>query len=321
MFHGINSVQWCFRCNHQIAAKATSPQCAARVSCASERRVLPNGCKGARICLQHCCVHIRNDQSVALQAAIYTCYLCKRLSVKSHPRRKSAITVLYRFSSSFTMGTAFSHFFPILPRLLHRPIRVIVLGVDGSGQTTLLNYIARSNPSTSSPGEQPTIEMVCFTIGLNFEVLRLDNMTITGHALGGGRPLAFRRLEQETIIQNAESVIWIIAEWDRDRFAETIEELRQFVFSQEEMKGVPVLVLINQRDRKGCIPFPDLMSSEEIKHALCASEGAQRIGIPTGPLHGDNRPHASLSCRLNRKSHGTRAPSCGYPRRLHRARY
>ncbi|KAG2495518.1 hypothetical protein HYH03_006461 [Edaphochlamys debaryana] len=134
-----------------------------------------------------------------------------------------------------------------------------MLGLDASGKTTVLYRLKLGEIVTTIP-----------TIGFNVETIEVGGLRLTAWDMSGGcskQPLPLWR----HYLPGAEGVIFIVDSNDRDRMPEAAEEL-DFFLREEELRGVPVLVLANKQD---------------LPNALPAGEVARRLGLVRPPAAGE----------------------------------
>ena len=130
--------------------------------------------------------------------------------------------------------------------LFRKKARLVVLGLDGAGKTTMINYIKRGDPGATFP-----------TIGASFERIKVRNLVFEVWDIGGQRNL--RRLWDE-YVKNADVLIFMIDAADRSRFLEAKEEFWRIVNIMD--RSIPLLVLANKAD------LPDAATVFEIADVL-----------------------------------------------------
>ena len=130
----------------------------------------------------------------------------------------------------------------------YRRARILMLGLDAAGKTTILYKIKLNETVTTIP-----------TLGFNVEeVSPVKNITFTVWDVGGQdkiRPL-WRHYYQGT-----EGLLYVVDSADRERYYEAKEELWA-ILDSPEMAGVPVVVLANKQD------LPRAESSDKIAEHL-----------------------------------------------------
>lgn len=132
-----------------------------------------------------------------------------------------------------------------------KPIKVLVLGLDYSGKSSLLLQANLGEVVTSIP-----------TIGINVETVSHKNIILQAWDVGGRskiRPLL------RHYYQNTEAVIFVVDSSDEERLPEAERELLCLV-SESELEGVPVAVALNKWD------LSRHMSRERMHQALGLAE-------------------------------------------------
>ncbi|XP_064095541.1 ADP-ribosylation factor 4-like [Macrobrachium nipponense] len=126
----------------------------------------------------------------------------------------------------------------ILTRILSliqskKPCRILMVGLDGAGKTTILYKLKLGEIVTTIP-----------TIGFNVETVEYKNISFTVWDVGGQtkiRPL------WRHYFQNTSAIIYVIDCNDPERLAEAKEELD--ILSQDaELENCPLLVMANKQD-------------------------------------------------------------------------
>ncbi|XP_031560493.1 ADP-ribosylation factor-like [Actinia tenebrosa] len=162
------------------------------------------------------------------------------------------------------MGLWLSKIWNLFSELGNTQARILMLGLDAAGKTTVL-YKLKLNENVS------TIP----TIGFNVEtVTPVKNLTLTIWDVGGQekiRPL-WRHYYQGT-----NGLIFVIDSSDITRIAEAREELFG-VIDSEEFVGVPVVVLANKQD---------------LPAAMNASQMVEKLGLSA---HKKNPWHVQETC-------------------------
>lgn len=147
----------------------------------------------------------------------------------------SLLTNLSHLLSSLTSG------------LYHKNAKILFLGLDNAGKTTLLRMLKDNRAVSAEP-----------TIHPNTEELIVGQLKLKAFDLGGHETA--RRLWQD-YTTTVDGVVFLVDAIDRQRFPEAKRELDNLL-SSEELRGVPFLVLGNKID------MPSAASEEELKYAL-----------------------------------------------------
>ncbi|KAI9207586.1 CPS1 protein [Polychytrium aggregatum] len=143
------------------------------------------------------------------------------------------------------MGSALAKLFPKL--FIGKELRILMLGLDASGKTTILYKLKLGQSVTTIP-----------TVGFNVESVTYKNVKFNVWDVGGQdkiRPL-WRHYYNGT-----QGLIFVVDSADRDRIDEARVELFRII-TDPEMEGVTLLVLANKQD------LPGAMNPEELTEKL-----------------------------------------------------
>ena len=143
------------------------------------------------------------------------------------------------------MGFFFSKLWNNL--LSKKEIRILMLGLDAAGKTTILHQLGKI-------GEIKTLP----TIGFNVESLDYKNFNFIVFDIGGADKM---RLLFRHYYQNTKGIIFVVDSHDRDRIEEAAEELKKML-AEEELKDCCVLIMANKQDLNGAL------STDEVTKAL-----------------------------------------------------
>nr|VZI45409.1 unnamed protein product [Spirometra erinaceieuropaei] len=124
----------------------------------------------------------------------------------------------------------------LLRKLKARPdreIRILSLGLDNAGKTTILKQLASEDIAHVSP-----------TQGFNVKSVVSQGFKLNVWDIGGQRKI---RPYWRNYYDNTDVLIYVIDSSDDARFEETGEELFELL-KDEKLKGVPLLVLANKQD-------------------------------------------------------------------------
>merc|ERR1711898_9609 len=128
-----------------------------------------------------------------------------------------------------------------------KEMRILMVGLDAAGKTTILYKLKLGEVVTTIP-----------TIGFNVETVEYKNISFTVWDVGGQdkiRPL------WRHYYQNTQGLIFVIDSNDRDRIEDAREELTKML-NEEEMRDAVLLVFANKQD------LPNAMTAAEITEKL-----------------------------------------------------
>lgn len=142
-----------------------------------------------------------------------------------------------------------------------------MVGLDAAGKTTILYKLKLGEIVTTIP-----------TIGFNVETVEYKNISFTVWDVGGQdkiRPL------WRHYFQNTQGLIFVVDSNDRERVAESCEELSKMLM-EDELKDAVLLVFANKQDLPNALSVSELTDKLGL-HALrnktwhiestCATQG------------------------------------------------
>uniref|UniRef100_A0A8C7YV90 ADP-ribosylation factor-like protein 3 n=1 Tax=Oryzias sinensis TaxID=183150 RepID=A0A8C7YV90_9TELE len=137
----------------------------------------------------------------------------------------------------------------ILRRLKQSPdheVRLLLLGLDNAGKTTLLKQLAAEDISHITP-----------TQGFNIKSVQASGFKLNVWDIGGQRKI---RPYWRSYFDNTDVLIYVIDSSDRKRFDETSLELADLL-EEEKLAGVPLLIFANKQDLMTASPASVLAES------------------------------------------------------------
>jgi len=126
-------------------------------------------------------------------------------------------------------------------------MRILMVGLDAAGKTTILYKLKLGEIVTTIP-----------TIGFNVETVEYKNISFTVWDVGGQdkiRPL------WRHYFQNTQGLIFVVDSNDKERVAESREELHKML-EEDELRDAVLLVFANKQD------LPNAMSPGELTDKL-----------------------------------------------------
>ncbi|MEM3372181.1 MAG: Arf family protein [Candidatus Korarchaeum sp.] len=134
-------------------------------------------------------------------------------------------------------------------KLFKEPTKLVILGLDNAGKTTMLNYLLRGEPGSTIP-----------TVGVNFEKFTIRGVEFNVWDLGGQR--ALRRI-WEDYAENADAVIFVVDSADRSRFKEAKEELWRIISVMKRNK--PLLIVANKADLDNAATVMEIIDALDLR--------------------------------------------------------
>nr|XP_023924543.1 ADP-ribosylation factor 2-like isoform X2 [Quercus suber] len=128
-------------------------------------------------------------------------------------------------------------------------MRILMVGLDASGKTTILYKLKLGEIVTSIP-----------TIGFNVETVEYKNISFTVCDVGGQDKIPIQPLWRH-YFQNTQGLIFVVDSNDRERVAEARNELHH-ILVEVSLRNAVLLVFANKQD------LPDSMSASEVADKL-----------------------------------------------------
>ncbi|ALC45458.1 Arf84F [Drosophila busckii] len=132
-------------------------------------------------------------------------------------------------------------------RQKEKEMRILLLGLDNAGKTTILKRFNGESIDTISP-----------TLGFNIKTLEHNGYTLNMWDVGGQKSL---RSYWRNYFECTDGLVWVVDSADRMRMEMCKDEL-QVLLKEERLAGATLIVLCNKQD------LPGALSSNEIKEIL-----------------------------------------------------
>ncbi|KAH8806601.1 putative ADP ribosylation factor 1 [Flagelloscypha sp. PMI_526] len=130
-----------------------------------------------------------------------------------------------------------------------KDMRILMLGLDAAGKTTILYKLQQSEKAPNIP-----------TIGVNVESFTHKGLNFIVWDVGGQDKM--RRLWKHFYV-DGRAIIFVIDSNDRERVPVAHMEIRQLM-GEEELKGYPLLVIANKQDCPNALTASDLIEALEL---------------------------------------------------------
>ncbi|KAK8815210.1 hypothetical protein WA158_003422 [Blastocystis sp. Blastoise] len=169
------------------------------------------------------------------------------------------------------MGSVFSSIFSAL--FGPKELRILVLGLDNAGKTTILYRLQLNEPISTVP-----------TIGFNVETIQYKNLTFQVWDLGGQTSI---RPYWRCYYPNTQAIIFVVDSADTNRINIVKAELTA-ILNEEELKGVTLLIFANKQDVEGALTAPQLTEALNLstirdrKWTIVAGSAKNGTGVTQG---------------------------------------
>ncbi|XP_015444126.1 ADP-ribosylation factor-like protein 2 isoform X1 [Pteropus alecto] len=140
-----------------------------------------------------------------------------------------------------------------------RELRLLMLGLDNAGKTTILKKFNGEDIDTISP-----------TLGFNIKTLEHRGFKLNIWDVGGQKSL---RSYWRNYFESTDGLIWVVDSADRQRMQDCQREL-QSLLVEERLAGATLLVFANKQD------LPGALSSNAIRE--CWHGSVRRALAPCG---------------------------------------
>ncbi|KAG5559626.1 hypothetical protein RHGRI_009226 [Rhododendron griersonianum] len=152
------------------------------------------------------------------------------------------------------MGIVFTRLFSSM--FGNREARILVLGLDNAGKTTILYRLQMGEVVSTIPSyvyfetcELISLYMLDAAIGFNVETVQYNNIKFQVWDLGGQTSI---RPYWRCYFPNTQAIIYVVDSSDTDRLVIAKDEFHA-ILEEEELKGAVVLIYANKQDLPGAL--------------------------------------------------------------------
>jgi ADP-ribosylation factor protein 1 len=121
---------------------------------------------------------------------------------------------------------------------LKREAKILMVGLDAAGKTTILYKLKLGEVTTTVP-----------TIGFNLESVEYKNLSFTVWDIGGQDKI---RALWKYYYAGIDGIIFVVDSSDQERISQAQEELQK-LFNEDQLRTASVLVLANKQDLPGAL--------------------------------------------------------------------
>ena len=147
-----------------------------------------------------------------------------------------------------------------------REMRILILGLDGAGKTTILYRLQVGEVVTTIPSQSFLSlfslyfgYLICFrssqiAIGFNVEQVTYKNLKFQVWDLGGQTSI---RPYWRCYYANTDAIIYVVDSSDRERIGISKQELVSML-EEDELKSAILVVLANKQDMEGALSITEV---------------------------------------------------------------
>ncbi|KAK1974927.1 ADP-ribosylation factor family protein [Colletotrichum cereale] len=136
-------------------------------------------------------------------------------------------------------------------RLKDKEMRILMLGLDNAGKTTIVKKIMGEDVNTVSP-----------TLGFIIKTIDYDGyLTALVRDVGGQKTL---RSYWRNYFEKTDALIWVVDATDRLRIEDCREELHGLL-QEERLSGASLLVFANKTDVNGCMDEQEILQGLQLE--------------------------------------------------------
>ena len=128
-------------------------------------------------------------------------------------------------------------------------IRLLILGLDNAGKTTVMKRICGEDVHEISP-----------TVGFNIKSLDYKGYVINFWDVGGQKSI---RTYWRNYFEQTDGIIWVVDSIDRFRLEECKAQLHD-ILKQERLAGASLLILANKQDLGGALNFEQIATALDL---------------------------------------------------------
>ncbi|KAF2276833.1 ADP-ribosylation factor [Westerdykella ornata] len=132
-------------------------------------------------------------------------------------------------------------------RLKDKEMRILMLGLDNAGKTTIVKKIMNEDVHSVSP-----------TLGFIIKTIEYDGYKLNIWDVGGQKTL---RTYWKNYFEKTDTLVWVVDATDRERIDDCRQELAGLLL-EERLAGASLLVFKNKSD------VPGAMTEDEVRKGL-----------------------------------------------------
>ncbi|KAH8164145.1 hypothetical protein CIB48_g4094 [Xylaria polymorpha] len=166
-------------------------------------------------------------------------------------------------------GTPTANMLSILrkARLKDKEMRILMLGLDNAGKTTIVKKIMNEDVNTVSP-----------TLGFIIRTIEYEGYKLNIWDVGGQKTL---RSYWRNYFEKTDALIWVVDATDRLRIDDCRDELHGLL-QEERLSGASLLIFANKTDVQGCMNEAEILQGLQLKIPayVCTVRSWRAGGVP-----------------------------------------
>ncbi|KAI1646122.1 ARF/SAR superfamily [Daldinia loculata] len=135
-------------------------------------------------------------------------------------------------------------------RLKDKEMRILMLGLDNAGKTTIVKRVMNEDVNTVSP-----------TLGFIIKTIEYEGYKLNIWDVGGQKTL---RSYWRNYFEKTDALIWVVDATDRLRIDDCREELHGLL-QEERLSGASLLVFANKTDVQGCMDETEILEGLQLE--------------------------------------------------------
>ncbi|KAH7389849.1 ADP-ribosylation factor family-domain-containing protein [Pyrenochaeta sp. MPI-SDFR-AT-0127] len=139
-------------------------------------------------------------------------------------------------------------------RLKDKEMRILMLGLDNAGKTTIVKKIMNEDVNSVSP-----------TLGFIIKTIEYDGYKLNIWDVGGQKTL---RTYWKNYFEKTDTLIWVVDATDRERMDDCGQELAGLL-QEERLSGASLLVFKNKSDVAGAMTEDEVRRVGDMLRAGC----------------------------------------------------
>ncbi|KAL8728037.1 MAG: hypothetical protein Q9181_005483 [Wetmoreana brouardii] len=176
-------------------------------------------------------------------------------------------------------------------RLKDKEMRILMLGLDNAGKTTVVKKLMNEDVNTVSP----TLGFIIRTIDYEGLAVYIVDMRFCKGDVGGQKTL---RTYWRNYFEKTDALIWVVDSADRLRIADCKRELAGLLL-EERLMGASLLVLANKTDIEGSMSIDEIRKRDSVKGGKkCRWNMQVRVRTCALPKYDDRGPADSRLVKI-----------------------